>query len=96
MSVENTTQLNTVQYVVNAGAGDFNYSSNPSYVDASSQIRVKKTQSGSLQKNLPAYAYVTGIGLYSPDGELLAVAKLSEPLKKTPSNEFTLRVRLDY
>jgi len=26
----------------------------------------------------------------------LAVAKLSEPLKKTPANEFTLRVRLDY
>jgi hypothetical protein len=26
----------------------------------------------------------------------LAVAKLSEPLKKTPDNEFTIRVRLDY
>jgi hypothetical protein len=26
----------------------------------------------------------------------LAVAKVSEPLKKDPSNELTLRVRLDY
>ena len=30
------------------------------------------------------------------DNELMAVAKLSEPLKKTPNNEITLKVRLDY
>jgi len=41
-------------------------------------------------------SYVTSVGLYSPDNELLAVAKLSEPLKKDPSTEFTIRVRLDY
>ena len=40
--------------------------------------------------------YITTVGLYSSDNQLMAVAKLSEPLKKTPSNEFTLRVRLDY
>ena len=41
-------------------------------------------------------SYVTTVGLYSPDNELLAVGKLSEPLKKDPTNEFTIRVRLDY
>ncbi len=41
-------------------------------------------------------SYVTSVGMYSADNELLAVAKLSEPLKKDPSNELTLRVRLDY
>jgi hypothetical protein len=39
---------------------------------------------------------VTTVGLYSANNELLGVAKLSEPLKKTPTNELTLRVRLDY
>jgi hypothetical protein len=34
--------------------------------------------------------------MYSADRELLAVAKLSEPLRKDPNNELTLRVRLDY
>ena len=34
--------------------------------------------------------------IYSADNELLAVAKLSEPLRKDPTNELTLRVRLDY
>ena len=40
--------------------------------------------------------YITTVGLYSSANELLAIAKLSEPLKKDPSNEITLRVRLDY
>ena len=41
-------------------------------------------------------SYITTVGLYSADNELLAVAKLSEALKKDPTTEFTLRVRLDY
>ncbi len=41
-------------------------------------------------------SYITTVGLYGANNELLAVAKLSEPLKKTPADEFTLRVRLDY
>ena len=44
----------------------------------------------------PPSAYITSVGMYSPEGKLLAVAKLSEPLKKTPENELTVRVRLDY
>jgi hypothetical protein len=44
----------------------------------------------------PPRSYVTTVGLYSADNELLAVAKLSEPLRKDPTNELTLRVRLDY
>jgi hypothetical protein len=50
-------------------------------------------------KNVPEdqpVSYITTVGLYSPDNELLAVAKLSEPLKKNPTQEMTLRVRLDY
>jgi hypothetical protein len=41
-------------------------------------------------------SYITTVGLYGSNNELLAVAKLSEPIKKTPANELTLRVRLDY
>ena len=69
---------------------EFNYSSNPTYLTGS-KIRVK----GSNRKNLPV-SYITSIGLYSADRELLAVAKLSEPLKKDPASELTLKVRLDY
>lgn len=85
----NTTELNSTIYFCRINNNDYNYSSNPTYL-SSSKIVVKKTHSDE------PVTYMTTVGLYSASNELLAVAKLSEPLKKTPSNEFTLRVRLDY
>ncbi len=85
----NTTELNSTVYFCRAHHNEFNYSTNPTYV-SSSQIVVKNASSDS------PLSYITTVGLYSADNELLAVAKVSEPLKKDPSNELTLRVRLDY
>lgn len=96
MQLSNVSQLNTTMYTITAQAGDFNYSSNPSYIDASGSIRIKQTEQGTLDSNYPAYAYVTGIGLYSSDGELLAVAKLSRPIKKSDSGPLSLSVKLTY
>ena len=86
----NTTELNSTIYFCRAGHNEFNYSSNPTYIDSTSKIKVKNS---SLDQPV---SYITTVGLYSADNELLAVAKLSEPLKKTPDTELTLRVRLDY
>ena len=85
----NTTELNSTIHFCRANAREFNYSSNPTYL-SSSQVRVKEDASDE------PVSYITTVGLYGADNELLATAKVSEPLKKTPSNEFTLRVRLDY
>jgi hypothetical protein len=89
ISFNNTTELNSTVYFCRAGHNEFNYSSNVTYLSGS-QIRVKN------QANDAPRSYITTVGLYSADNELLAVAKLSEPLRKDPTNELTLRVRLDY
>jgi len=89
ITFNNTTELNSTIHFCRANHNDFNYSSNKTYT-SNSKITVKNT---SLDQPV---SYVTSIGLYSADNELLAVAKLSEPLKKTPDNELTIRVRLDY
>jgi len=90
ISFNNTTELNSTIYFCRVNHSEFNYSSNPTYLN-NSQIIVKDSN-----PQADPISYITTIGLYSPNNELMAVAKLSEPLKKTPSNEFTLRVRLDY
>jgi len=89
VSFNNTTELNSTVYFCRANHNEFNYSANPTYL-TESKIRVKDVPS-----DMPI-SYVTSVGLYSPDNELMAVAKLSEPLRKDPTNELTLRVRLDY
>jgi hypothetical protein len=85
----NTTELNSTIYFCRASHNEFNYSSNPTYLSAST-IRVKNDEHDA------PIAYVTTVGLYSADNELMAVAKVSEPLKKTSTDEITIRVRLDY
>lgn len=85
----NSTELNSTVYFCRANNNEFNYSSNPSFTSAS-QIVVKSNPSD------PSITYITSVGLYSADNQLLAVGKLSEPIKKTSASEFTLRVRLDY
>lgn len=90
LDFNNTTELNSTVYFCRANTSEYNYSSNPTYL-SSSKIVVKGDNAFA-----EPVSYITTVGLYSADNELLAVAKLSEPLKKTPSNELTLRVRLDY
>jgi hypothetical protein len=89
ISFQNSTEINSTIYFCRAPHNKFNYSNNPTYISGSS-IRVK-----SVAADQPV-SYITTIGLYNAANELLAVAKLSEPLKKTPENDMTIRVRLDY
>ena len=85
----NTIELNSTIYFCRVNHNEFNYSSNPTYLSGSKIV--VKNQSADLP-----VSYITTIGLYSPDNELMAVAKLSEPIRKDPNTELTLRVRLDY
>ena len=89
LSFNNSVELNSTVYFCRANHNEFNYSSNPTYLSASKLV-VKNDSA-----DVPV-SYITTVGLYSPDNELMAVAKLSEPLKKDPTSEFTVRVRLDY
>ena len=73
MLISTNTELNSTIYF-RANNTEFNYSANPTYLSAS-EIIVK----GNNPLADPV-AYITTVGLYSPDNELLAVAKLSEPL----------------
>ena len=89
LSFNNTTEINSKIYFCRVPHNKYNYSSNPTYT-SDSKIIVKSVASDS------PISYITTIGLYNSSNELLAVAKLSEPLRKDPTNDITLRVRLDY
>ncbi len=89
LSFNNTIELNSSIYFCRAAHNEFNFSANPTYTTGS-KIRVKAKQED------PPIAYITTVGLYSSDNQLLAVGKLSEPVRKDPTIELTFRARLDY
>lgn len=80
----------TSQYVfVRARNGEFNYSTNPSSIDDSGDlIHTSMIQSPE--------SYITTVGIYNDTNDLLAVAKLSKPIKKNFTKEALLRIKLDY
>lgn len=85
----NTTELNSQIYFCRINNNDYNYSSNPTYVSGSRIVVKNNTLDAPV-------TYITQIGGYSADNELLWVAKLSEPLRKDPTQELNIRVRCDY
>lgn len=94
MTFQNVTNINSTLIFVRALPDDFNYSSNPTYVDSNGRLTIyDPSLSDETQE---PFAYVTTIGLYDNSGGLVAVAKLSRPVEKNPGRDLTFRVRLDF
>jgi len=91
LNFHNQTNLYSTVYFCRATNTEFNYSSNPTYVDASQRIRVT---SGS--NVLQSRTYITTVGLYDANDNLLAVGKVNKPITKAPDTESIFRIRLDY
>lgn len=74
---------------VRARNSEFNYTTNPSILTGSGEL---------LYTSLidSPQTYVTTVGLYNDNNDLLAVAKLSRPLLKDFTKESLIRIKLDY
>jgi len=70
---------------------EFNYSINPSFAVSSSAGTI--LYSDFIQNPT---TYITSVGMYNDNNELIAVAKLSKPLKKDFTKETLIRVKLDF
>lgn len=87
----NSEETLTSDYVFVRGRNqEFNYSENPSFVSGSTG----EVLYGDFINN--PQTYVTTVGLYNDNNDLLAVAKLSRPLQKDFTKEFLVRVKLDF
>jgi hypothetical protein len=86
-------------YFVRVKNQEFNYSNNPTFVindtdnPASSQD-IGKLRFADFSSN--PKVYITTVGLYNESNDLVAVAKLSQPVLKDFANECLIRIRLDF
>lgn len=86
----NSEETITSDYVfVRVINSEFNYSTNPSIISGSGQFIYP-----SLVNN--PQTYITTVGLYNDNNELLAVAKMSKALPKDFTKEAYIRVKLDF
>ena len=84
-----TENVSTQHFFVRATNREFNYSNNPTYVNADGTF-VETTF-----KTDP-YTYITTIGLLSDANEVLAIAKTSQPIAKSFDKEVLIKVKLSF
>jgi hypothetical protein len=75
----------TDHYYIKVGPGEFNKSTNPTYLN---NWKVKP------EFVTNPITYITSVGLFNDDGECLAVAKLSKPLKNDYDSGFIIKIEL--
>lgn len=93
ITFQNVTNINSTLVFCRAQADEFNYSANPTFTDSDNRIVVIDVGQEDTQQS---FTFVTSVGLYDANDNLLAVAKLSRPVEKSPERDLTLRIRLDF
>ena len=83
-------QIKSSHYFCRVKSDQYNYSQNPTYYTGSN-AELKNSTFVQDPKS-----YITTVGLYNNKNELLAVAKLSQPLLKSKDREAVIKVRLDF
>jgi hypothetical protein len=84
-----TENISTQHFFVRATNREFNYSNNPTYIDADGFF-VESTFESDPQ------TYITTIGLYNDANECVAVAKTSQPIVKSFDKEVLIKVKLSF
>ena len=84
-----TENISTQHFFVRATNREFNYSNNPTYVDADGFF-IEGTFETDPQ------TFITTIGLYNDANELIASAKTSQPIVKSFDKEVLIKVKLSF
>ena len=87
--VDSEETITSQYYFVRAKNFEFNYTTNPTFQDEKGNV-----QFTSMINN--PRTYITTVGLYNDNNDLLAVAKMSQPIAKDPTIEALFRIKLDF
>jgi hypothetical protein len=84
-----TEKISTQHFFVRATNREFNYSNNPTFVNADGTFAESTF-------NTDPQTFITSIGLYNDANEVIAIAKTSQPVVKSFDKEVLIKVKLSY
>lgn len=112
VSFKGTNKIPTLTMFAFAEKGAYNYSSNPSFLETGSiassvskgsyyekQGTIKNIVTSSIDNfdaPFESTTYISKVGIYDENKNLIAVATLANPIKKTPDRDYMLKMRLDF
>tara|TARA_B100000029_G_scaffold516338_1_gene628827 strand:- start:1453 stop:2466 length:1014 start_codon:yes stop_codon:yes gene_type:complete len=90
VQVRREEEISSTNYFCRVNNKKYNFSANPTFFTGSDGAFTQTT----FYKD--PKVYITQVGLYNDDNELLAIAKLSKPVLKSYSREAIIKVKLDF
>ena len=90
LSFKSISNIKRTSFFCRAFNREFNYTNNATSVSDTALGTISASLTGTPT------TFITTIGLYNDDGELMSIAKVSPPVKKTFDTEKTFSVRLQY
>jgi hypothetical protein len=88
--VRREEEISSTNYFCRVNNRKYNHSANPTFFTGSDGAYTQTTFFKDPK------VYITQVGLYNDDNELLAVAKLSKPVLKSFAREAIIKVKLDF
>jgi hypothetical protein len=95
-----------------AEKGNLNYSNNPtfletttlepvatssSYIEPEKKIKnITKSDFANHSASFESTTFISKVGIYDENKNLIAIATLANPLKKTPLRDYMIKMRLDF
>ena len=113
VNLKGVNKIPTMTMYAYAKEGEFNFSSNPSFLNKEKDFayaftgsiysekkrNIKKINKSLFTKHEEDFqntVYISKIGIYDENKNLIAVASLANPIKKTEVREFMFKLRLDF
>ena len=91
LSFQGSLDINTYEYVCTAKPNEFNETENITIYSKENPGHFKNNLSASYFPN-----YISEVGLYDDEGELMAISRISKPIPKSTEMPMRFFVRMDY
>tara|TARA_R110001592_G_C13130256_1_gene746521 strand:- start:736 stop:1917 length:1182 start_codon:yes stop_codon:yes gene_type:complete len=113
VKVKGTNKIPTLTMLATANKSEFNYSSNPTFIDYNHQmtssinsssysedsakiVNITKSKYAGYEEKFENTTYISKIGLYDKNKNLIGIASLANPVRKTELQEYLFKLRLDF
>ena len=107
-----TNRIPTLTMMAFAEKGELNYSNNPSFLMAGSKVaihnsssyvqpertikNIAKSRYDNHSASFQSTTFISKVGIYDENKNLIAIATLARPIKKTPNRDYMIKMRMDF
>lgn len=112
VNFKGTNKIPTLTMFSYAEKGEYNFSNNPSFLELTNKTdsfssssysqptkKIKNITQSRYENHSASFestTYISKVGIYDENKNLIAIATLANPLKKTPNRDYMIKMRMDF